>query len=46
MKKNRKECKKIARSVEELAQGLLLATEGVEEDLDDATKLSLAEMEW
>ena len=47
MKDNRKECKRIAALTEELVKGLLLETNGVEEDgLSEQSRLSLAELEW
>ncbi|TBU36474.1 hypothetical protein BD309DRAFT_734733 [Dichomitus squalens] len=47
MKSNRKECKKIAALTEDLDRGLLTATKDVdEEDLEDATRLNLADFEW
>ena len=47
MKTNRKECKKLAAVSEELVSALLAATEGFEEgDLNVATRLNLAELEW
>ncbi|TBU52555.1 hypothetical protein BD310DRAFT_940006 [Dichomitus squalens] len=47
MKSNRKECKRIAALADDLASGLLAITNDVkEEDLDDITRLNLAEFEW
>ncbi|TBU57183.1 hypothetical protein BD310DRAFT_822055 [Dichomitus squalens] len=47
MKSNRKECKKIAALTEDLARGVLAATDDVnEEELDDPTRLNLALFEW
>ncbi|TBU36175.1 hypothetical protein BD309DRAFT_1085260 [Dichomitus squalens] len=47
MKSNRKECKKIAALTEDLATGLLAATDDVnEQELDDPTRLNLALFEW
>ncbi|TBU31247.1 hypothetical protein BD311DRAFT_752906, partial [Dichomitus squalens] len=47
VKSNRKECKKIAALTEELTSGLLSATKDVkEEDLDEITRLNLAELEY
>ncbi|TBU36976.1 hypothetical protein BD309DRAFT_974903 [Dichomitus squalens] len=47
VKSNRKECKKISALTEEVASGLLSATKDVEEeDLDEITRLNLAELEW
>ncbi len=48
MKKNRKECKKIAALCRELVDGLLAATGGVGEDglSDDAKRLGPADLEW
>lgn len=47
MKDNRKECKKIAALTEELVNGLLAETEGVDEDgLSERSRLNLAELEW
>ena len=47
MKTNRKQCKKLAAISEELMSALLTATEGVEEgDLNVATRMNLAELEW
>ncbi|KAM5537702.1 hypothetical protein V8D89_008651 [Ganoderma adspersum] len=46
MKSNRQECKKIAALAEELVQGLLAETEGLEEDdLSERSWLDLAELE-
>ncbi|KAI1791037.1 hypothetical protein LXA43DRAFT_449348 [Ganoderma leucocontextum] len=47
MKSNREDCKQIAALAEELVNGLLAETEGVEdEDLSERSRVNLADLEW